>query len=94
MQIVSVLALLALFTHNNLFWILALLLAAVKLPDMLGPLRRISDSIDLLATATAANSPLQTATSVPETDVTDAKPNAPTQSEAAPAAPATPEKEA
>lgn len=45
-EIVAVLGLLALFTHNNLFWIAALLLAMVKLPDFSTPLNRIADSLD------------------------------------------------
>lgn len=45
LQMVSILALLALFTHNNIFWILALLLAAVKLPDYLTPLESIAQSL-------------------------------------------------
>ena len=48
-QLIGVLALLALFTHNNIFWVIALLLAAVKLPDITGPLNRISDSLDKLS---------------------------------------------
>lgn len=46
MQLVGVLALVALFTHNNLFWVLALLLAAVRLPDIGGPLERISKALE------------------------------------------------
>lgn len=46
MQLVGVMALLALFTHNNIFWVLALLLAAVKLPDISGPLDRISKALE------------------------------------------------
>ena len=46
LQIVSVLALLALFTHNNLFWILALLLAMINLPDFLSPIHRIADALE------------------------------------------------
>jgi hypothetical protein len=37
-EIVAVLALLALFTHNNLFWVAALLLAMVPIPDFTTPL--------------------------------------------------------
>ncbi|WP_282153365.1 hypothetical protein [Ruegeria atlantica] len=44
-QLITVLALIALFTHNNIFWIAALLLAAVQLPDYGGALRDISDAI-------------------------------------------------
>lgn len=42
MQLIGVLALLALFTHNNLFWVIALLLAAVRFPDITTPLNSIS----------------------------------------------------
>jgi multisubunit Na+/H+ antiporter MnhF subunit len=48
-QIVGVLALLALFTHNNLFWIAALLLALVKFPDFATPLNSMAGSLDALA---------------------------------------------
>ena len=37
-EVVSVMALLALFTHNNWFWVAALLLAIVPVPDFYGPL--------------------------------------------------------
>lgn len=45
MQLVGVMTLLALFTHNNAFWVLALLLAAFKIPDFNGPMRDIADAI-------------------------------------------------
>lgn len=41
LQIVSMLALLALITHNNLFWVIALLLAAIQLPDYATPMENI-----------------------------------------------------
>lgn len=44
-QLIGILALLAMFTHNNLFWVLALLLAAVKIPDIVTPLESISSSL-------------------------------------------------
>lgn len=47
MQLIAVLAVLALFTHNNLFWLLALLLAIVELPDVMGPLRSIARSLEI-----------------------------------------------
>ncbi len=37
-EIVAVLALLALFTHNNAFWVAALILAMIPLPDFMTPL--------------------------------------------------------
>jgi hypothetical protein len=45
LQIITVLALLALFTHNNIFWVGALLLAVVKFPDYLSPLNSIAKSL-------------------------------------------------
>jgi hypothetical protein len=47
--LISVLALLALFTHNNAFWILALLLAVIRIPDFLTPLNTIASSLERLA---------------------------------------------
>lgn len=52
-QLVGILALLALFTHNNLFWIFALLLAVIRVPDITEPLYRISDSLDQMNKRTA-----------------------------------------
>ncbi|MCR9073223.1 MAG: hypothetical protein NXI18_16045 [Alphaproteobacteria bacterium] len=53
-QLVGVLSLLALFTHNNIFWIAALLLAAARLPDFTAPLQAIADSVRELARSKAA----------------------------------------
>ena len=44
-QLVTVMALVALFTHNNYFWIAALLLAAVRLPDYQTPLNSMAESL-------------------------------------------------
>ena len=52
-QLIMVLALLALFTHNNIFWVIALILAVLKLPDFLTPIRSISDSLKKLTTTDA-----------------------------------------
>jgi hypothetical protein len=49
MEIVAVLALLALFTHNHLFWIAGLILAFVELPDFLSPMRSMAASLAKLA---------------------------------------------
>jgi hypothetical protein len=48
-EIVAVLGLLALFTHNHLFWVIGLLLALVDLPDFGTPLRSIAGSVDKIA---------------------------------------------
>jgi hypothetical protein len=51
-EIVAVLGLLALFTHIHLFWIAALLLALVDLPDFGTPLRSIAGSVEKIADST------------------------------------------
>jgi hypothetical protein len=48
-EIVAVLGLVALFTHIHLFWIAALLLALIDLPDFGTPLRSIADSVEKIA---------------------------------------------
>jgi hypothetical protein len=50
-EIVAVLGLLALFTHNHLFWVIGLFLAMVDLPDFGTPLRRIAGSVEKIADA-------------------------------------------
>src|SRR6476619_4194093 len=48
-EIVAVLGLLALFTHNHLFWVIGLFLAMIDLPDYSTPLRRIAGSVEKMA---------------------------------------------
>lgn len=48
-EIVAVLSLLALFTHIHLFWVAALLLAMIDLPDIGGALGRIAGSVEKMA---------------------------------------------
>jgi hypothetical protein len=48
-EIVAVLGLLALFTHQHIFWVAGLLLAVIDLPDFGTPLRRIAGSVEQLA---------------------------------------------
>src|SRR5690606_35982559 len=48
-QLVGVLALLALFTHNNMFWVAALLLALIRIPDLTTPLAAMADSLARIA---------------------------------------------
>jgi hypothetical protein len=49
LQFVAVLGLLALFTHNHVFWIAALLLALVELPDLSTPLNSVARSLEKLS---------------------------------------------
>lgn len=48
-QLVSVLALIALFTHNHAFWIAALLIAVVPLPDFKTPMISMATSLSRIA---------------------------------------------
>jgi hypothetical protein len=48
-EVVAVLGLLSLFTHNHLFWVMGLLLAMIDLPDFGTPLRSIAGSVEKIA---------------------------------------------
>lgn len=48
-EIVAVLGLIALFTHSRIFWIAALLLAMIDLPDIVSPLRSMAGSLRRMA---------------------------------------------
>jgi hypothetical protein len=48
-EIIAVLSLLALFTHQHLFWIAALLIALVRFPDFSTPLNSMAASVERLA---------------------------------------------
>jgi hypothetical protein len=48
-ELVAVLALISLFTHEHIFWIIALLLAFIDLPDFGTPLNRIAGSAEKMA---------------------------------------------
>lgn len=49
MEIVAVLALISLFTHNHLYWIAALLLALIEFPDFTSPMNSIARSLEKIA---------------------------------------------
>ncbi|MFC5760372.1 hypothetical protein [Rhizobium sp. GCM10022189] len=49
LEIVAVLALISLFTHNHIYWIIGLLLALVRIPDFATPLYSIARSVARLA---------------------------------------------
>ena len=48
-EVVAVLCLLALFTHIHLFWVAALILALIEIPDFSTPLRSIAGSVEKIA---------------------------------------------
>jgi hypothetical protein len=64
MEIVSILCLIALFTHMHIFWIAGLILAFIDLPDFGTPLRRIAGSVATIAGAP----PAETAETVADAD--------------------------
>lgn len=45
LQVIGALSLLALFTHNGYFWVAALILATVSIPDFLTPMRSMARSL-------------------------------------------------
>ena len=49
MQLVGLLGLISLFTMNNLYWIAAILLAAIRIPNIMTPLTDIARSLHSLA---------------------------------------------
>lgn len=68
-QLVGVLALLALFTHNNIFWVAALLLALIRIPDLATPLGAIADSLAKMAGWRKSAGAAEQTASVPTEDV-------------------------
>lgn len=65
-EVVAVLCLLALFTHNNTFWVIALLLAVIDLPNFTTPLARIAAAAETLVAERSDREPA--------TDTEDATP--------------------
>jgi hypothetical protein len=84
-QLVAVLSLLALFTHNNAFWIGALLLALIPIPDFWTPLAEMAESLAKMAgrRLRTATTPAPQATAHEE-GASDAPPAPPTAMSAAP----------
>ena len=56
-EVVAVLGLISLFTHNHIFWIAGLLLALIDIPDFGTPMRTIADSVERIADATPGAAP-------------------------------------
>ena len=75
-EIVAVLGLLALFTHQHIFWVAGLLLALIDLPDFGNPLRRIAGSLEKIAGLKpgegAGEAPDETGDGPPPGEVTNA----------------------
>jgi hypothetical protein len=57
LDIVAVLCLLALFTHEHVFWVAALLLAFIDIPDFSTPFKRMVTAVETIAEQKAAGAP-------------------------------------
>jgi hypothetical protein len=68
LDIVAVLCLLALFTHEHAFWFAALLLAFLDIPDFLTPFRSIASSVKTMAQQGAGDAAAGPSSSSPPTD--------------------------
>ncbi len=74
LDIVAVLCLLALFTHEHAFWFAALLLAFIDIPDFLTPFTRIATSVETIAGQEAGGRPADQPGANPPKDVIAEKP--------------------
>ena len=70
-QLVGILALLALFTHNGLFWVAAILVAGFQIPDLSAPLRSIAEAIRSLSPGRTPMATAEPAPAAASTDTTD-----------------------
>ena len=64
LQLIGILTLLALLTHNNIFWVIAIVIAALNPPDFVTPINSMARSLRRMA-----NEP------EPEVTETEAKPH-------------------
>ena len=71
-QLVGILALLALFTHNGLFWVAAILVAGFQIPDFGVQLRAIAEAIGRLAPVSSTPDRVNSSDDPEDTPVVDA----------------------
>ncbi|MGZ3309220.1 MAG: hypothetical protein ACXU8R_11935 [Xanthobacteraceae bacterium] len=57
LDIVAVLCLLALFSHEHVFWVAALLLAFIDIPDFSTPFKRMVTAVETIAEQQAGSTP-------------------------------------
>ena len=65
LDLIALLCLLALLTHEHLFWFAAIVLAFIDIPDFLTPVNRIASSVESMAGQEAADRPADVSTSDP-----------------------------
>jgi hypothetical protein len=68
LDLIAVLCLLALFTHEHAFWFAALLLAFIDIPDFLTPFRSIASSVKAMAQQGNGGGPVDLSHSIAPTD--------------------------
>jgi hypothetical protein len=72
LDLIALLCLLALLTHEHLFWFAAIVLAFIDIPDFLTPVNRIASSVATMAGQEAGEKPADVSTSgSPEAATTD-----------------------
>ena len=63
LDLIALLCLLALLTHEHLFWFVAIVLAFIDIPDFLTPVNRIANSVATMAGQEASDKPADDSTS-------------------------------
>jgi hypothetical protein len=72
LDLIALLCLLALLTHEHLFWFIAIILAFIDIPDFLTPVNRIASSVAAMAGQEAGEKPADVSTSTsPEAATAD-----------------------
>jgi hypothetical protein len=71
LDLIALLCLLALLTHEHFFWFVAIVLAFIDIPDFLTPVNRIANSVASMAGKEAGTKPADVSTSPPEPAVVD-----------------------
>jgi multisubunit Na+/H+ antiporter MnhF subunit len=64
LDLIALLCLLALLTHNHFFWFVAIVLAFIDIPDFLTPVNRIANSMESIAGQEAGEKPADASTLV------------------------------
>jgi multisubunit Na+/H+ antiporter MnhF subunit len=65
LDLIALLCLLALLTHEHLFWFIAIILAFIDIPDFLTPVNSIAKSMKSLAAQEGGVEPADGSTSIP-----------------------------
>ena len=65
LDLIALLCLLALLTHEHLFWFVAIVLAFIDIPDFLTPVNRIANSVATMAGQEDGKEPADVSASIP-----------------------------